>query len=96
MDINPAMELAGRHLIGMLAQVTERVALTPASNEDKDECRDLSERFGGTLGGVHYEQPERKTQEEMDDTTCTCSWRGEEIVGISPNTNFLPFYAWAE
>ena len=191
------------------SQVTERVDLTPASDEDKDEYRDLSDRFVGALGGVHYhvphggkqattdvtcaalhslcdvynhivvktptdlvvqfhfdfedrdvkvtskrdrhaeltvqsksdrnlrirvprwtpadsvafttggkpitptmldnfafiprpqidtelvltcDLPESTTSEETDGVTYTCLWRGDEITGISPNTDFLPFY----
>ena len=50
------------------SQVTERVELKPASDEDKDEYRDLSERFVGALGGVHYDEPHGGKQATTDIT----------------------------
>ena len=42
---------------------------------------------------LSYDLPERNTEETIDDVVYTTRWRGDEIVGISPNADFLPFYA---
>ncbi len=41
---------------------------------------------------VEYGLPETESQETTDGVTYRIKWRGDEIVGISPNTDWLPFY----
>ena len=45
---------------------------------------------------MSYDLPEGRTEEEIDGTRYSFSWRGDEITGVSPNTDFLPFYPTAE
>ena len=35
------------------------------------------------------------TEETIDGVTYTCHWRGDEITGIHPNTDYFPFYPTA-
>ena len=47
------------------------------------------------LGGpcvMTYDLPHRNSEETIDGVTYTLRWRGDEIEGISPNADFLPFY----
>ena len=39
-----------------------------------------------------YDLPRSTTEEDIDGTHFTTQWRGDEILGISPNTDCLPFY----
>ena len=39
-----------------------------------------------------YELPERTLTETIDGDDYHLSWRGDDVIGISPNTDFLPFY----
>ena len=41
---------------------------------------------------VDYELPERRSVERVGDTELEYSWRGDEIVGVSPNSGFFPMY----
>lgn len=43
-----------------------------------------------------YALPARKTTETTDGVDYQFTWRGDEILGISPNASFLPFYPTAE
>jgi hypothetical protein len=36
--------------------------------------------------------PERTTRETLDGTTYRITWRGDEVTGIEPNADLLPFY----
>ena len=42
-----------------------------------------------------YDLPEHTTEETIDGTTYTCHWRGDEITGVHPNTDYFPFYPTA-
>ena len=42
-----------------------------------------------------YDLPITKTREKVDGTKYNITWRGDEIVGICPNTSFYPFFATA-
>ena len=44
---------------------------------------------------VEYGLPVTTTDESADGTTYRLTWRGDEVIGISPNTDFLPFYPTA-
>ena len=39
-----------------------------------------------------YDLPVEEVEEVTDGTTYRFRWRGDDIVGISPNTDYLPFY----
>jgi hypothetical protein len=41
---------------------------------------------------LEYALPERTTSETVSGVTFQFTWRGDDIVGISPNTDFFPFY----
>jgi hypothetical protein len=41
---------------------------------------------------VKYELPVSTTDESADGTMYRLTWRGDEVIGIAPNTDFLPFY----
>jgi hypothetical protein len=41
---------------------------------------------------LEYALPERTTSETVGGVTFKFVWRGDDIAGISPNTDFLPFY----
>ena len=41
---------------------------------------------------LSYELPEAITTETTDGVEYRMRWRGDEVVGISPNTDYLPFY----
>ena len=53
--------------------------------------------FGGQqISGpitLAYDLPRSTTEEDIDATHYTFQWRVDEILGISPNTDYLPFYA---
>ncbi len=42
-----------------------------------------------------YDLPQSTTEETVDGTAYTFHWRGDEITGISTNSEFLPFYPTA-
>ena len=42
-----------------------------------------------------YDLPRSTTEEDIDGTHFTTQWRGDEILGISPNTDYLPIYPTA-
>ncbi len=44
---------------------------------------------------VEYALPARSIEEHTDGVDYRIFWRGDDIIGISPNTEFLPFYATA-
>ena len=44
---------------------------------------------------MNYELPERNSSEILEGVTYTFNWKGDEIVGVSPNADFLPFYPTA-
>lgn len=44
---------------------------------------------------VEYALPYRSIVERTDGVDYRINWRGDEIVGITPNTDFLPFYPTA-
>ena len=46
----------------------------------------------GTRIHLSYELPEATTAETTDGVEYRMRWRGDEVVGISPNTDYLPFY----
>ena len=41
---------------------------------------------------VHYDLPTMTTEEPTDGVAYHLTWRGDEVVGIRPNTDFIPFY----
>jgi hypothetical protein len=41
---------------------------------------------------VQYDLPVTTTEEPTDGVAYRLTWRGDEVVGIQPNTDFLPFY----
>lgn len=41
---------------------------------------------------IEYELPEKMIEETLEGVTFRIKWKGDEITGISPNTDFLPFY----
>jgi hypothetical protein len=45
---------------------------------------------------LRYELPFRKEKEKIGDVEFEISWRGDEVVGICPNTDFYPFYPTAK
>lgn len=45
---------------------------------------------------LEYALPLRKEKETAAGTEYETTWRGEEVVGISPNTDFYPFYPTAD
>jgi hypothetical protein len=47
---------------------------------------------GGTRISIEYALPERRTQEKGLGLDFELFWRGDDVVGIRPNTNFYPFY----
>ena len=42
---------------------------------------------------VQYDLPVTTTEEPTDGVAYCLTWRGDEVVGIRPNTDFLPFYS---
>ncbi len=42
---------------------------------------------------IEYDLPEKIMSETTDGVEYQLHWRGDDIVGISPNTDYLPFYA---
>ncbi len=46
----------------------------------------------GTTISMEYDLPARRTRETDLGTKYEIAWRGDDVVGISPNTEFLPFY----
>ena len=52
------------------------------------------DQIGDTLV-MTYDLPTHTTEETTDGTTYVCHWRGDEITGISPNADYLPFYPTA-
>lgn len=49
------------------------------------------ERPQGTVE-VFYSLPEKITKDTLRGIEFTYKWRGDDIIGISPNTDFYPFY----
>jgi hypothetical protein len=45
---------------------------------------------------LRYALPRRMTRETTDEVEYTLSWRGDEVVGIAPNSDFFPFYGTME
>jgi hypothetical protein len=45
---------------------------------------------------LRYALPLRTTTETINDAKCEYTWRGDDIVGVSPNTDNRPFYPTAE
>jgi hypothetical protein len=45
---------------------------------------------------ITYELPVEDAEEVTDGTTYQFRWRGDDVVGISPNTDYLPFYPTLE
>ena len=41
---------------------------------------------------VQYDLPVTTTEEPTDGVAYRLTWRGDEVVGIRPNTDFMPFY----
>ena len=52
------------------------------------------QRPGGQIK-IEYALPERTTSETTDGVEYQLSWRGDDLVGIEPNTDYLPFYPTA-
>jgi hypothetical protein len=46
----------------------------------------------GTQVEVEYDLPAATSTEQTDGETYRLTWRGDEVVGIRPNTDFLPFF----
>ena len=46
----------------------------------------------GDLINIKYELPHRTVMEEAMGTVYTFDWKGDEVVSVSPNMPFLPFY----
>jgi hypothetical protein len=49
----------------------------------------------GAQIAVEYELPRHTTEETLDEVTYRLTWQGDDVTGISPNTDFLPFYPTA-
>ena len=45
---------------------------------------------------LSFATPVRKEVEATDGVDYTLTWRGDEIIGVSPNTSFYPFYPTGE
>ena len=45
---------------------------------------------------VVYDLPERQTTEVIGDAEHEFTWRGDEIIGVCPNDDWLPFYPTAD
>ncbi len=41
---------------------------------------------------VEYGLPVRSIDEHTDGVDYRITWRGDDVIGIAPNTDFLPFY----
>ena len=44
---------------------------------------------------VEHGLPAQTIDESKDGINYRITWRGDDVVGIAPNTDFLPFYATA-
>lgn len=49
----------------------------------------------GAAIDVQYDLPHSTSEEIIDGVTYRLKWRGDEVVGINPNTEFRPFYPTA-
>ena len=52
-------------------------------------------REAGAMIQLNYDLPSRTISETTDGVEYRIDWRGDDIVGIAPNTDFLPFYPTA-
>jgi DUF1680 family protein len=52
------------------------------------------ELLPGTIE-LQYDLPVRKEIEKIANVDYSLTWRGDEVLGISPNSDFLPFYPTA-
>ena len=41
---------------------------------------------------MEYALPDRRTREKGLGAEYEIFWRGDDVIGIRPNTNFYPFY----
>ncbi len=46
----------------------------------------------GDTAEIVYALPEREIHETTDDTEYTLHWKGDDVIGITPNVTFYPFY----
>ena len=44
---------------------------------------------------MEYDLPARTISETTDGVEYRIEWRGDDVTGITPNTDFLPFYPTA-
>ena len=53
------------------------------------------EAKAGTAIQMQYDLPARTIRETTDGVEYRIEWRGDDVTGITPNTDFLPFYPTA-
>ena len=77
----------------------ESVRLTidekPASTSQIGRFLFVGKQKPGAQIRVEYELPPAAIAETTDGVEYQLMWRGDEVVGISPNTDYLPFYPTA-
>ena len=88
---------AGRVLVRMPAWTPpESIRLglngTPAALSWVGSSLLASSRGAGATIELRYDLPAATSTEHIDGEAYRLTWRGDEVVGISPNTDFLPFY----
>ena len=45
---------------------------------------------------LEYDLPTHRTMERVGDVELEYSWRGDDLVGVHPNTTFFPMYPSTE
>lgn len=56
------------------------------------DCALIPAAPGPAEVALSYDLPQRQVVEPTDGVAYRFTWRGDEIVGISPNADFLTFY----
>jgi len=69
-----------------------RVNEKPVPNQQIDGFLFVERQQPGGQIQIEYALPERTTSETTDEVEYQLSWRGDDLVGIKPNTDYLPFY----
>lgn len=64
----------------------------PLTYEKMGDFLVIANEFSPGTITVTYDLPVVKKQETIGETTYTLLWRGDEVIGISPNVDFSPFY----
>ena len=68
-------------------------------NGEKRPCKLIGQYLRVEAAGsetrisLSYELPERITRETTNGVEYTLGWKGDMVTGISPNAEYLPFYA---